>query len=113
MPVARLSERYLLPNDLAGALQHLSADELKRLSEAVTAETTRRTPAREMPRRRSSSSLAASKTEAGLKDEQRTINQGRANAIRAAVKAGVKPAMIVRQFGVSLSVIRHVLADKS
>ena len=113
MPVARSSERYLLPNDLAGALQHLSAEELKRLSEAVTAETTRRTPAREMPRRRFPSSPAAARTEAGPKDEQPAINQGKANAIRAAVKAGVKPTMIARQFGVSLSAIRHVLADKS
>lgn len=109
----RSGERCLLPNDLAGALQHLSTDELKRLSEAVTAETTRRTPAPEMPLRRSPPSPAATRIEAGPKDEQPAINQGRANAIRAAVKAGVKPTMIARQFGVSLSAIRHVLAAKS
>ena len=112
-PTARPGELYLLPNDLARALQYLSAEELKRLSEAVIAETTRRTPPREASRKRSPPSPAAGRTEAGLKDEPPTINQGRANAIRAAVKAGVKPTMIARQFGVSLSAIRQVLADKS
>lgn len=104
--------RYLLPSDLASALRHLCGDELNRLSDAVTAEITRRTPARETSRRGSHPS-PASRTEARSKEEQPVINVGRANAIRAAVKAGVKPATIARQFGVSLAAIRQVLADRS
>lgn len=79
---AKTTGPYLLPNDLAGALRYLSPEELKRLSEAVIAESTRRAPADEMHRRGFPSSTAARRAEAGLKDEQPTINQGRANAIQ-------------------------------
>jgi hypothetical protein len=37
------------------------------------------------------------------------LSRDRLNAVRAAFKAGVKPAVIARQFGVSQSDVRKVL----
>jgi DNA invertase Pin-like site-specific DNA recombinase len=33
------------------------------------------------------------------------------NAVRTAIKAGVKPTMVARQFGVSLPTLRRILTD--
>ncbi len=44
---------------------------------------------------------------------QAPLAQGKLNAIKAAVKAGVKPTVIARQFGVSLAAIRNALKDQS
>jgi hypothetical protein len=40
------------------------------------------------------------------------LTSGKVNAIRAAVKAGVKPMAIARQLGVSMSAIKSALEDK-
>ncbi|SDB57634.1 hypothetical protein SAMN02982931_04593 [Bauldia litoralis] len=42
-------------------------------------------------------------------DAAASLPQGKLNAIRAAVKAGVKPNVIARQFGVSLAAIKKAL----
>ena len=39
-----------------------------------------------------------------------SLTRGQINAVRAASKAGVKPSLIARQFGLSRSDIRKVLA---
>ena len=39
------------------------------------------------------------------------VPTGKANLIRAAFKAGLKPAAIAREFGISQSVVRGVLAS--
>jgi hypothetical protein len=39
-----------------------------------------------------------------------SLTRGQLNAVRAAVKAGVKPSAIARQFGISQSDIRKALA---
>ena len=87
----------LLPRDLAGALERLPDIELERLSKAVNAERSRRWPQE--------------------KDRQNTrrkvlgpaLPQTKVNAIRAALKAGVKPTAVARQFGVSPAEIRRAL----
>jgi DNA-binding transcriptional regulator YiaG len=44
-------------------------------------------------------------------DTSQPSPKARINAIRAAFKAGVKPSVIARQFGVSQQVIRQVLVE--
>jgi hypothetical protein len=39
------------------------------------------------------------------------LAQGKLNAVRAAFKAGVTPSRIARQFGISLSDVKKVLAS--
>jgi hypothetical protein len=86
-----------LPRDLSGALARLADDELERLSKAVHAERHRRWPQeKERP--------SASKKAPGPE-----LPRAKANAIRAALKAGVKPTVVARQFGVSPAEIRRAL----
>jgi hypothetical protein len=40
-----------------------------------------------------------------------SLTRGQINAVRAALKAGIKPALIARQFGISQSDVRKVLAS--
>jgi hypothetical protein len=40
-----------------------------------------------------------------------SLTRGQVNAVRAAFKAGIKPSLIVRQFRISLSDVRKVLAS--
>jgi DNA-binding transcriptional regulator LsrR (DeoR family) len=40
-----------------------------------------------------------------------SLTTGKLNAVRAAFKAGVKPSAIARQFGISQSDVRRVLAQ--
>lgn len=90
----------LLPADLSGALQRLPDGELERLSKAVYAERSRRWP--QEKERQTTSKKAAGPS----------LPQAKVNAIRAALKAGVKPTVVARQFGVSPADIRKALEDK-
>jgi hypothetical protein len=40
-----------------------------------------------------------------------SLTRGQINAVRAAFKAGIKPSLISRQFGISQSDVRKVLAS--
>ena len=40
-----------------------------------------------------------------------SLTRGQVNAVRAALKAGIKPSQIARQFGISQSDVRKVLAS--
>jgi hypothetical protein len=40
-----------------------------------------------------------------------SLTQGQVNAVRAAFKAGIKPSLIARQFGISQFDVRKVLAS--
>jgi hypothetical protein len=86
-----------LPRDLAGALERLADEELERLSKAVNAERSRRWP---QDKERQS---------AGRNVPGPALPQAKVNAIRAALKAGVKPTVVARQFGVSPAEIRRAL----
>ena len=105
------SRRHLLPQDLPGALKHLNDSELDALHKATLDELKRRdrlpstvmkesTPAHLTPGRRQTPS----------DHEVGSLTKGQLNAVRAAFKAGVKPAAIARQFGISQSDIRKALA---
>jgi hypothetical protein len=109
---------HLLPKDLPGAVRRLVDQELEKLFSTVSTEMRRRklvpdqapvqagTPAsQELQRQRGTVTTAkALKTPGPL-----PVTQAKLNAIRAAVKAGVKPNTIARQFGVSLSAIRRAV----
>jgi len=83
-------------------LEHLNDTELGTLLAAVTAETERR---RLRPTRGK-----APKTR--QPEDNSRLTSGQLNAVRAAFKAGVKPATIARQFRISQSDVRKALAKE-
>jgi len=95
------SQRYVLPRDLPGAMKQLDDQELDRLLAAVLAEQRRR--GRKPPESDESSRKRRIEPDVSL-------TLGKLNAVRAAFKAGVKPSQIARQFGISQSDVRKVLA---
>jgi hypothetical protein len=113
--------RCILPRDLPAALTRLTNEELEALAKVVTGELHRRNlradaepVSRERPR-----PILFSKAEGKKPSQKRTtksevpsLTQSQINAIRAAFKVGVKPTMIVRQFGVSHAAIRQALSGK-
>ena len=107
-PVPLHSRPVLLPDDLVSSLRQLADPELKRLQAAVVNEVARRG----LPARASDLSdqrERRGRTAAALKPASPGVTAGKANAIRAALRAGLKPATIARQFGVPQSVVRQVL----
>jgi hypothetical protein len=108
--------RHLLPRDLRGALKHLSDGELDSLRAATLEEIKRRgrLPSVDEDTRLSATHRVPS---AHKKSHQRhadipeaPLTRGQINAVRAAFKAGITPARIARQFGISQSNVRKALA---
>jgi DNA invertase Pin-like site-specific DNA recombinase len=91
----------LLPEDLLGSLAILSEQDFERLRGAVAEEAARRgrrlNPAPALKERKARSPATDSVTTA------------KANLVRAAFKAGVKPLAIARQFGLSQAIVRELL----
>ena len=108
---------YVLPTDLASALRHLSDAEIKRLGDAIVLELDRRGFGMPMPPAPRYSVAPASKSpKAQPKSRvpppaQVPLTAAKANAIKAALMAGLKPNAIARQFGVSLGAIREALTE--
>jgi len=95
-------QRHFLPEDLAGALKRLEDVEIDALLAAVTTEAERRGrrppgPAKEKP----VADAKPQRRQEAAEDGAGSLTTGRLNAVRAAFKAGVKPAAIARQFGIS------------
>jgi hypothetical protein len=91
--------QYVLPKDLDAAIRRLDDQELDRLASAVLEERARRSLVpEEGQRKRSADAVAPS------------LPLGKLNAVRAAFKAGVTPARIAREFGISQQDVRGVLA---
>jgi hypothetical protein len=102
--------KHFLPKDLAGALERLDDAEIDSLLAAVTTEAKRRgrlTP--NLPREKPT---ADAKSHQAAEDGAGRLTTGKLNAVRAAFKAGVKPSTIARQFGISQSDVRKVLAEE-
>jgi DNA invertase Pin-like site-specific DNA recombinase len=93
--------RPLLPKDLSGALKHLGDNEFDELLAAISAEGKRR--GRLEPTQGKAPKLRQT-------EDASRLTSGQLNAVRAAVKAGVKPSAIARQFRISQSEVRKVLA---
>jgi hypothetical protein len=121
------SSRYMLPNDLSNALQQLGDLELDRLVAASHHELQRRgrpmtrtpeiQPATHLsPSERASKRSIAKDQLSGRRQREEpnvTLTQGQANAVLATFKAGIAPSRIARQFGISQSDVRKVLASES
>ena len=102
----RASQRHILPNDLPNAVKHLTDTELDLLITAALKEAKRRgrNPS-DQPKRSSSKN----------REELATVSltRGQVNTVRAAFKAGITPSRIARQFGMSQSDVRKVLASRA
>ncbi len=94
------ARRHVLPRDLPNAVKHLNDEELDRLLAATLAEAKRR------------GRQTASTYEPSLSPKMEpavSLTRGQLNAVRAAFKAGITPARIARQFGLSQSDVRTAL----
>jgi hypothetical protein len=101
--------RHFLPKDLAGALARLDDAEIEALLSAVNAEARRRN---RLPSNAAEEEVArAPPMPAG--QASGFLTKGKLNAVRAAFKAGVRPSAIARQFGISQSDVRKVLATEA
>ena len=87
--------------NLDGAIKQLTDQELDRLATAILEERARRKkPVLPEQRQRQRNAEAVSPP----------LPQGKLNAVRAAFKAGVTPARIAREFGLSRSDVQRALA---
>ncbi len=119
------SERHVLPKNLRDAVKYLSDDELDLLRAAALEEMERRG---RLPVSVGADSAQSSRHPLGLqtkrlpptdKISQRrrvdvaevSLTRGQMNAVRAAFRAGITPARIARQFGISQSNVRKALAS--
>jgi DNA invertase Pin-like site-specific DNA recombinase len=93
--------RHVLPRDLPQAIKHLDDQELDRLLAAVLAEQKRRgrklSVSGKIPHKQRVAAVAA------------PLTTSKINAVHAALKAGVSPSRIARQFGISQSDVRRAL----
>ena len=104
-----LEPRHVLPKDLAAALRRLHDREIDELLAAVTSEARSRGRLPSTPQRKS----AELKSRPGRQPAEELadkLSRGKLNALHAAFKAGVKPSVIARQFGISQSEVRRALA---
>jgi hypothetical protein len=95
--------RHILPKDLPSAVKHLDDEELDRLLAVALAEA----------KRRGRRSPATDKPSPKRQPVAVSLTRGQVNAVRAAFKAGVTPARIARQFGLSQSDVRKALATEA
>ena len=103
-PVAPASPSYALPTNLPSALRHLDDDQIDRLLAAVISELKQR-----------GKKLLVSNEPLGKQQTKQVappLAQGKLNAVHAAFKAGVRPSRIAKQFGISQSDVRKVLASE-
>ena len=109
-PALLPSRPVLLPDDLVSSLRQLVDAELERLQAAVVNEVARRgAPTPPVGRASDPSDERERRVRTSAAPKPPGVTAGKANAIRAAFRAGLKPATIARQFGVPQSVVRQVL----
>jgi hypothetical protein len=121
--VDKSSPRYVLPSNLSNALQQLDDLELDRLVAASRHELQRRgrsmtsTPETDVSPGEGASKPSIAKDQRSKRQQLRqpngTLTQGQVNAVLASFKAGIAPSRIARQFGISQSDVRKVLAPES
>jgi hypothetical protein len=104
--------RRVLPKDLAAALKALDDAEIDSLLEAVTSEAKRRNRMPSDATREKVSDRAIPAAGQGRAVDTSPLTTGQLNAVRAAFKAGVKPALIARQFRISQADVRNALASE-
>ena len=100
-------QRRLLPHDLGRALQYASDEELKELRLAVQQEMKR------LNLTLDAGPEAVAKNKSPKADNpSHDLTLSQISLVRAPIQAGVKPAVLARQFGISLAAIRAVLAQR-
>ena len=99
-------QRHVLPKDPPSAVKHLDDQEFDRLLAVTLAEAKRR--GKLLPH------TATDKPPHPRQVDVATISltRGQINAVLAAFKAGIKPSTIARQFRISQSDVRKVLASR-
>lgn len=106
----------LLPDDLDGAMRALDDEAFQRLSEALARETQRRMPGH-APGQSTETQPASSAAPEGSTTSRRKVpvveglTPAKARLIRAAAMAGLKPNAIVKEFGVTITMVRAALAE--
>ena len=111
------SKRHVLPNDLPNAVKYLTDSELDLLITASVEEAKRR--GRLLPSIQPNPTDESVRKQSPSKDQRQaevakvSLKRGQVNAVRAALKAGIKPSQIARQFGISQSDVRKVLASST
>ena len=120
VPAARAQQRrHVLPRDLPNSVKHLDDRELSLLITACLEEAKRRgrllasvqANAPNESARKGSSRTSKSSPGRQVKMATVSLTRGQVNAVRAAFKAGIKPSVIARQFGISQSDVRKVLTS--
>jgi DNA-binding CsgD family transcriptional regulator len=112
-------QRHVLPKNLRNAVKHLNDEELDLLHAATLEERKRR--GRLQPNvEADSAQTSRHANRSPIKDKisqrrrvdiaETTLTLGQINAVRAAFRAGITPARIARQFGISQSNVRKALA---
>jgi hypothetical protein len=121
-PAPLLNRPVLLPDDLVSCLRQLVDADLERLQSAVVNEVTRRGPPLGVARATEQEVRPAAAPRPASSRRPRdnpsvpvalAVTAGKASAIRAAFRAGLKPAIIARQFGVPQSVVQQVLQGEA
>ncbi len=112
-------QRHVLPKNLRNAVKHLNDEELDLLHAATLEERKRRGRLRSNVETDSAQTSRHAKR-LPIKDKisqrrrvniaETTLTLGQKNAVRAAFRAGITPARIARQFGISKSNVRKALA---
>jgi hypothetical protein len=111
--VSSAQQRHVLPKDLPNAVKHLNDQELDLLIAACLEEAKRRgkSPPGAQTTNRSSRTDKSSPHRRQVEAATISLTRGQINAVRSAFKAGIKPSRIARQFGISQSDVRRVLAS--
>jgi hypothetical protein len=111
---AHPQQRHVLTKNLPNAVKHLNDDDLESLHAATLGKMKRRgkTPPsgsgalpRNSPTKRDKGSNPRHREVAGM-----PLPSGKVKAVRAAFMAGIRPASIARQFGISKSNVMRALA---
>jgi hypothetical protein len=104
--------RHVLPKDLPNAVKHLTDQELDSLIAASLEEAKRRGRAPAGFQTDEPATERSPRTDDRRQGEVAvSLTRGQINAVRAAFKAGIKPSLISRQFGISQADVRKVLAS--
>jgi DNA-binding CsgD family transcriptional regulator len=112
-------QRHVLPKNLRTTVKHLNDEELDLLHAATLEEIRRRgrlqqnvgTDSAQTPRHAKRSPIKDKISQRRRVDiAETTLTLGQINAVRAAFRAGITPARIARQFGISQSNVRKALA---
>ena len=113
----KLSSRHVLPRDLSNALKQLDDGELDRRRGRLLTSTPVIRPTTHMGTEQRASDQSTTTAESPERRQPEEPNvaltQGQVNAVRATFKAGITPSRIARQFGISQSDVRKVLASES